>query len=145
MYYAYIYVIYVVSIMIVMHIEKPFKFEGLIRINFVMNNIQHWLYLFTFIHIECSIVKITIVLWTNYIAWSLKDYSFSESFCLLYQHNLINTIYLKHYITNYADHEMILDPLILYNHMSPTRLSLSIEFCTLDLNIISFKINTDKG
>lgn len=102
-------VIYVVSIMIVMHIEKPFKFEGLIRINFVMNNIQHWLYLFTFIHIECSIVKITIVLWTNYIAWSLKDYSFSESFCLLYQHNLINTIYLKHYITKYADHEMILE------------------------------------
>lgn len=48
--------------MIVMHIEKPFKFEGLLRINFVMNNIQHWLYLFTFIHMECSIVKITIVL-----------------------------------------------------------------------------------
>ena len=67
----YICIIYVVSIMIVMHIEKPFKFEGLVRINFVMNNIQHWLYLFTFIHIECSIVKITIVLWPNYIAWSL--------------------------------------------------------------------------
>ena len=48
--------------MIIMHMEKPFKFEGLIRMNFVINNIQHWLHLFTFIHIECSIVKITVVL-----------------------------------------------------------------------------------